>query len=108
VRSKSSFLDAFALLTFLVFVVLFLQAQQVDSLFNRLSLDSIPVAKADVLDSIQYSFYGESDSLNRLQLPTNKYAHKLDSLMQQREKAVASLNEKMDSLKSKATESVPR
>jgi hypothetical protein len=121
----------YALLIFLLSVVASLQAQQVDSLLNRLSLDSIPVAKTDALDSIQYSFYGKSDSLkleykskfnsidstrnglqakidslNALQLPTDKYTHKLDSVMQQREKAVASLNEKMNDLKSKATDKI--
>ncbi len=40
-----------------------LQAQQVDSLLNRLSLDSIPGAKADALNSIQYSFHTKFDSL---------------------------------------------
>ncbi len=115
----------------LLSVAVSLQAQQVDSLLNRLSLDSIPGAKADALDSIQYSFYGKSDnlkleykskfdaidstrtglqtkidSLNALLLPTAVYTHKLDSVVQQRKKAVASLNEKMDDLKSKTTDKI--
>lgn len=121
----------YALLIFLLSVAASLQAQQVDSLLNRLSPDSVHVTQADALDSIQYSFYGKSDSLkleykskfnsidstrtrllskidslNALQLPTDKYTHKLDSVIQQREKAVASLNEKVDGLKSKATDKI--
>jgi hypothetical protein len=121
----------YAFLIFLLSVAASLQAQQVDSLLNRLSPDSIHVTQADALDSIQSSFYGTSDSLkheykskfnsidstrtglqakidslNKLQLPTDKYTHKLDSVMYQREKAVSSLNEKMDALKSKATDKI--
>jgi hypothetical protein len=123
----------YALLIFLSSVVASLQAQQADSLLTKLSLDSISVTKTDALDSIQYSFYSKSDSLrseykskfnsidstrnglqtkidslNALQLPTDKYTHKLDSVMHQREKAVSSLNEKMDGLKSKATDKIDK
>ncbi len=115
-------------LIFLLSVAVSLQAQQVDSLLNRLSLDSIPGAKADALDSIQYSFYtksdslkleykselasidssrsglqGQIDSLKSLQLPADKYTQKLDSVLQQREKTVASLNSKIEGLKSNVT-----
>jgi peptidoglycan hydrolase CwlO-like protein len=121
----------YTLLIFLLTIVSPMQAQQLDSLFNRLPLDTVLVARVDALDSIQHSFYGKSDSLkqeykskfnsidstraglqskidslNTLQLPTDKYTHKLDSVIQQREKAVASLNDKMDDLKSKATDKI--
>jgi hypothetical protein len=108
-----------------------LQAQvtKVDSLLAQThTYDSILLKPEQRLDSIQHSFYQQSDSiklafknklsgidatgasvqhkidsLSSLQLPTEKYTHKLDSLNQERQKAVASLNEKVEGLKSKTT-----
>jgi hypothetical protein len=102
-----------------------LQGQSQDSLFT-FSPDSLLRPYQHKLDSIQNTFYRESDSLKvafkrklsnldssraplqfkvdslkNLQLPTEKHTHHLDSINQQQEKLVASLNQKMDDLKSK-------
>src|SRR5688500_3520971 len=98
-----------------------LNAQQADSLLpSRIHVDSLLAPKQDQLDSIQHSFYDESnrlkasgkarlasldssrarvqhkvDSLQSLQLPADKYTRKLDSLQQQREKTAIAINKKM-------------
>ncbi|SKC88772.1 hypothetical protein [Ohtaekwangia koreensis] len=121
----------FWLIILLLLVVASLQAQQQDSLLNALKLDSLSIPKMDALDSIQNSFYARSDSLKleykskfasidssrsglqekidslkSLQLPADKYTQKLDSVLQQREKVVGSLNSKIDGLKSNATNKI--
>lgn len=116
---------------FLLLTVLsrMLHAQQDDGpLSPQIQADSLLAPWHDKLDSLQQSFYEESnqlkasgkarlasidssqsrvrhtiDSLQSLQMPTEKYTRKLDSLTQQREKTVASLNQKMEDLKSKTT-----
>jgi conjugal transfer/entry exclusion protein len=112
---------------FLLFltVTVALQGQSRDSLFT-FSPDSLLSPYQHKLDSIQNTFYQRSDSLKvafkrklsildssraplqskvdslkNLQLPTEKYTHQLDSINQQRETLVASLNKKMEDLKSK-------
>ena len=69
--------------------------QQSDSLKNTFK------QKLSVLDSSRMLFQTKADSLKGLNLSTEKYTHKLDSIKQQQEKVVASLNQKMESLKSK-------
>ncbi|HEY9046812.1 MAG TPA: hypothetical protein VIN08_12995 [Ohtaekwangia sp.] len=122
----------YALLILLLVFAASLRAQQLDSLSRELAaLDTAITPRHDALDSIEYSFYHKSDSLKgeykskfasldssknalehkidslqSLQLPTEKYTHKLDSVLQQREKAVGSLNSKIDELKSKATDKI--
>jgi hypothetical protein len=106
-------------------VTIALQGQSQDSLFT-FSQDSLLTPYQHKLDSIQNTFYRQSDSLKvafkrkfstldssraplqskvdslkNLQLPTEKYTHQLDSINQQQEKLVASLNKKMEDLKSK-------
>lgn len=119
----------FRLLLLLAVLSRVLHAQQDDgSLLPQIQADSLLAPKQDKLDSIQQSFYEESnrlkasgkarlasidssqarvqhsiDSLQSLQMPTEKYTRKLDSLTQQREKTVATLNQKMEDLKSKTT-----
>jgi predicted nuclease with TOPRIM domain len=105
-------------------------AQNADSVLNSVedrinSIDSLKVPKTP-LDSIQTSFYKGADSLkseyrtklakldsskNKLQskidslgslnLPTEKYTAKLDSVNNKYSETVSSLNNKMESLKSK-------
>ncbi len=112
---------------FLLFltVTVALQGQSQDSLL-AFSPDSLLTPYQHKLDSVQNTFYGKSgslkvafkqklstldslraplqsivDSLKSLQLPTEKYTRQLDSINQQQEKLVASLNQKMEGLKSK-------
>lgn len=105
-------------------------AQKADSLLNKVDgginkLDSLQLPKTG-LDSIQTSFYKGADSLkteyrnklarldaskNKLQskidslgslnLPTEKYTAKLDSVNRKYSETVSSLNTKMETLKSK-------
>jgi hypothetical protein len=105
------------------------QIAKVDSLLDQThAYDSTLLKPQQKLDSIQLGFYQQSDSiklqfknklsgldstgasvqhtidsLSSLNLPTEKYTHKLDSINQERQKAVSSLNEKMEGLKSKTT-----
>jgi hypothetical protein len=106
-----------------------LRAQQVDSLLQvKLRTDTLLAPKQAKLDSLQRSFYEDSDrlkasgkarlasldssqarvehkidSLQSLQLPVEKYTRKLDSLRQQREKTAVAINKKMEDLKAKTT-----
>jgi hypothetical protein len=105
------------------------QVTQVDSLLAKThTYDSTLLKPQHKLDSIQSSFYQQSDSiklafknklsgldaagnslqhkidsLQSLNLSTEKYTHKLDSVNKAREAAVGSLNQKIETLKSKTT-----
>ncbi|WP_333821101.1 hypothetical protein [Ohtaekwangia sp.] len=122
----------FTLILILLVFAVSLRAQQLDSLSRELAaLDTAASPRLDALDSIEYSFYHQSDSLKgeyknkfasldssknalqhkidslqSLQLPTDKYTHALDSVLQKRDQAVGSLDSKMNALKSKATEKI--
>jgi hypothetical protein len=66
-------------------------------------LKSIHKSRLTSIDSSQQNVEHTIDSLHQLQLPTEKYTAKLDSLQRERTKTVTSLNTKMEALKSKTT-----
>jgi predicted nucleic acid-binding Zn-ribbon protein len=60
-------------------------------------------SKLSGLDKAGTSTQHQIDSLTSLHLPTEKYTHRLDSINQEKNAAVHSLDEKINSLKSKTT-----
>lgn len=102
---------------------------RMDSLLARTqNADSVVLKPEQKLNVIQQNFYQASDSLKftykaklsgldkagvatqhlidsltSLHLPTEKYTHKLDSINQEKNAAIHSLDQKMDALKSKTT-----
>lgn len=70
------------------------------------ALKNIHQSKLASIDSSQQQVEQTIDSLQRLQLPTEKYTHKFDSISQERTKTVQSLDSKMESLKQKTTEGI--
>lgn len=56
------------------------------------------------IDSTRNRIQSKIDSLNSLKLPTENLTHKLDSLNQLKNRQLATLNQKVEDLKSKATQ----
>ncbi len=67
------------------------------------SLKSAYQSNFSILDSAQSHVQSKFDSLTSLQRPTVKIAHMLDSLNKLREKTLADLNEKLQSIKDQTT-----
>lgn len=83
--------------------------QKIDSIQSafRSKTDSIQNAsrqKLNVLNSYASKYQNRIDSLTSLKLPTNGVTHKLDSITQLQQQTVAKAEQKIQSLKTKATD----